>query len=333
MVENHFCDNFWRLNRSQQLRQLAAFTRIALERYALGPTKIEPLHYGMNAIYRVTQLSNGTRFVLRIHAPQTAKAYVRSELIWLDALQADGFTVPRAIPAGEDRVIIASVPGIPEERVCTLFSWIEGRVSRKHRTAEQARRIGRQIARLHRHAADLGVPRGFTRALWDADFLLADSRLNVGWRRLNSPQFRLMREVADRLQSVASRLGRGNEVLGVIHGDHTFDNVLFHRGEARIIDFDDCCRGYFLYDLATLLDRMEWREDYADLRAALLLGYRQERSLCSEHESLLDLFLLVRWTFLGLAFLTAPDSSPSRAYSGRFLKTVIPKMRKYLGTI
>jgi len=83
-------------------------------------------------------------------------------------------------------------------------------------------------------------------------------------------------------------------VFGLIHGVFTFDNVPFHRGEARFIDFDDCGQGYFLYDLAILLDRLEWRQDYQ----SLLSGYREERPLSASNERTLDLFLTVRWTFL-----------------------------------
>ena len=111
-------------------------------------------------------------------------------------------------------------------------------------------------------------------------------------------------------------------------GTLPFDNVLVHRGGVRIIDFDDCGFGYFLYDIAALLDRIEWREDYPRLRTAMLEGYREQRSLSANHEALLDLFLLVRWAFLGIAFLSAPEYAPGRAYAPRFLKIVVPKMRR-----
>lgn len=42
------------------------------------------------------------------------------------------------------------------------------------------------------------------------------------------------------------------------------------------------------------------------------------------------LFLLVRWAFLGLAFLSAPEYTPGRKYAPRFLGIVVPKMEKYL---
>ncbi len=133
--------------------------------------------------------------------------------------------------------------------------------------------------------------------------------------------------VAGRLARITRRLGTGRDVFGLIHGDLIFPNVLFHRGQARPIDFDDCGFGYFLYDMAILLDRIEMRPDYRVLRAALLDGYRQVRPLTGEQEAYLDLFLLARWVFLGVCFLSRPEF---RDYAPRFLGIVEPKMWRYL---
>ena len=118
-----------------------------------------------------------------------------------------------------------------------------------------------------------------------------------------------------------------SDVFGLIHADLIFSNVMFHRGEAHPIDFDDCGFGYFLYDMAILLDRIEMREDYAALRAALLEGYRQIRPLAAEHEAYLNLFVLARWVFLGVCFLSRPEFS---AYAPRFLGIVEPKVERYM---
>jgi Ser/Thr protein kinase RdoA (MazF antagonist) len=150
---------------------------------------------------------------------------------------------------------------------------------------------------------------------------------------LTSGELNLFQQIADRFGDATSHLGAGGAVFGVIHGDFTFNNILTHRDGVRVIDFDDCGLGYFLYDIATLLDRLEWRDDYRVLRAALIEGYRTQRELRAEHEAMLDLFLLTRWAFLGLAFLSAPERSLGRMYAARFMKIVIPKMQKYLLTI
>src|SRR4029450_890805 len=65
-------------------------------------------------------------------------------------------------------------------------------------------------------------------------------------------------------------LANDGGVHGLIHGDLHHKNVLFHRGEARAIDFDDCGWGFHLYDLAVTLSELEDRPRYGELRDALL---------------------------------------------------------------
>jgi Ser/Thr protein kinase RdoA (MazF antagonist) len=149
----------------------------------------------------------------------------------------------------------------------------------------------------------------------------------MGWNRLTRVQERLFQAIAERIGEVMARLGTDRSVFGLIHADLIFANVLFHRGEVCAIDFDDCGFGYFLYDMAILLDRIEMRDDYSALRAALLAGYRQVRPLAGEHEAYLDLFVLARWVYLGVCFLSRPEFS---AYAPRFMAIVEPKIERYL---
>jgi Ser/Thr protein kinase RdoA (MazF antagonist) len=59
--------------------------------------------------------------------------------------------------------------------------------------------------------------------------------------------------VACGMQRVMTRLGDGTDQFGLIHADLHLDNALFWRDDVRIIDFDDCGFGYWLYDIAVSL--------------------------------------------------------------------------------
>jgi Ser/Thr protein kinase RdoA (MazF antagonist) len=184
------------------------------------------------------------------------------------------------------------------------------------------------MARLHEQASQFRIPKAFVRPRWDhAGLFHRHAQTRVGWKRLTRRQQRLFEAVAERLGVITEQLGTDRDVFGLIHGDLIFANVVFQRGEPCAIDFDDCGFGYYLYDLAILLDRIEMREDYAALRGALLDGYRQTRPLAAEHAALLDLFLLARWVYLGVVFLSRPEF---RVYAPRFLKIVEPKFERYL---
>lgn len=320
---------FQNLTRAAQFRRLSALARRALRDYDLGDVSLSPLQCVQNATWRV-QCRNGQRYALRVHAPgRHDKAAIRSELFWLQVLHAEGFMVPTPVRTVRRSLwSLASAEGVPEARICTLLTWVPGRLPQTRRTPAIIHAIGRLMARLHENASRLRIPKSCVRPRWDHGGLFhRDAETDVGWNRLTLRQKQLFAEVRELVGEVMDRLGTGRSVFGLIHADLIFSNVLFHRGEACPIDFDDCGFGYFLYDLAILLDRIEMREDYRVLRAALLAGYRQARAFTPEHEAYLDLFVLARWVFLGICFLSRPEFS---AYAPRFMNNVEPKIERYL---
>jgi Ser/Thr protein kinase RdoA (MazF antagonist) len=321
---------FHELNRTAQFRRLAPLARRALLDYCLGEVSLSPLQHIQNATWRV-QCRGGQRHVLRIHTPRRHDtATIRSELLWLEALSTEGgFVVPTPVRTrGDGLWTTVSVEGVPQPRVCTLLHWVPGRFARKKRTPAILQEMGRLMARLHQQASRYRIPKAFVRPRWDHSGLFdRDAERQAGWDRLTRRQRRLFEMVGERLGKIVEGLGTDRDVFGLIHADLIFCNVMFHRGEARPIDFDDCGFGYFLYDMAILLDRIEMRQDYPALRAALVEGYRQVRTLAAEHEACLDLFVLARWVFLGVCLLGRPEFS---AYAPRFLAIVEPKIERYL---
>jgi homoserine kinase type II len=69
---------------------------------------------------------------------------------------------------------------------------------------------------------------------------------------------------------------------GIIHGDLFADNLLFRGGKlVGVLDFEAACSGKFIYDLATAVNALCYREGgYVFERfEALLQGYQQVRTL------------------------------------------------------
>ena len=85
-------------------------------------------------------------------------------------------------------------------------------------------------------------------------------------------------------------LGQGPETFGLVHGDLHQENYLFHQGQVRAIDFDDCGFGHYIYDIAVTLFNVRFRDNTPQLRESFLAGYRSIRPLSAEHEQYLDTF-------------------------------------------
>ena len=86
----------------------------------------------------------------------------------------------------------------------------------------------------------------------------------------------------------------GCRKFGLIHADMRLANLLIHEGKTRLIDFDDCGIGWFLYDFAAGISFMEDNPTVETLKDAWVRGYRNVSSLSNEEEKEIDTFIMLR---------------------------------------
>jgi Ser/Thr protein kinase RdoA (MazF antagonist) len=299
---------FDELSRGGQIRRMRRLARAAVDRYAVDPARITPLMAGYNTTFRVDS-ATGERYVLRIQRTGgPSAAMVSSELAWLAALRRDtDLVVPEPVSTRDGALsTVVECEGVPEPRICVLYRWVDGRFAGDRLTAAHLARVGVFAARLQVHGAGFARPAGFDRGPVDhvtsfgrtrddnlspevaahAAALVDDVHpAGGGW---------IAAAVIDRARAARDVLGRGPEVFGLIHADLHQENYLFHRGEVRAIDFDDCGDGLYVYDLAVTVSEVQHLPHHPALRAALLAGYRSVRPLAAEHEPLIDTFVALR---------------------------------------
>lgn len=294
---------FEKLSHRGQVARLKRLALCALHEYEVAPTRMSLLSHEENTTLRVEDAGGG-QYVLRVHRtvgspwhPVRDVEAVRSEMQWLAALRRDtGLGVPEPVHTKNgDLLTVATADGVPEPRVCVLFRWLGGRFHRESLTPLMLEKVGTFMARLHDHAATFAVPEGFTRHIQDN----MSDEIRTGILAMLSEvrpaeDVGVVEEATGRIQGVMDRLGTGPGVFGLIHADLHQDNYLFHRGEVRAIDFDDCGWGHHLYDFAATLFAIKGRPQYLALREALLRGYRSVRDLDPEHEALIDSFIAMR---------------------------------------
>jgi Ser/Thr protein kinase RdoA (MazF antagonist) len=287
-----------------------------LATYGVEPTRLVPLTHVENTTFRV-ETPGVERYVLRIHRatgspfhPPRSVAEVRSETIWLSSLRSEGgLAVPEPVPTANGSLLtVAESDGVPAPRVCVLFHWAPGRFLDAGLTPSHLERVGGFIARLHDHALRFAPPAGFTR--WRIGNVSGEGRAYVAGavgEQCGSEAASIVEAVMDAVQRAQRELGSGPEVFGLIHADLHQENYLFHRGEMRAIDFDDCGWGHFAYDLTVALSELRGRPEYAAYRAGLLRGYRAVRPLPPEHERYLEVFQGLRTLQLTLWSLEQRD--------------------------
>jgi Ser/Thr protein kinase RdoA (MazF antagonist) len=299
-----------------QLGRLRRLAEDALVEYGIDRSRLVPLAHSENTTFRVDTPSE-ERYVLRIHRttgtpfhPPRSTAEVWSETTWISALRRDtGLAVPEPVPTADGSLLtVVASENVPEPRVCVLFRWGLGRFLDAGLTPSHLERVGGFIARQHDHALGFVPPAGFERwRIGDLSGEVTAYVASIVGERYGSGAVSIVEVVMDLVQQARRELGTGPEVFGLIHADLHQENYLFHQGQVRAIDFDDCGWGHLVYDLAVTLSELRGRPDYAVLRAGLLHGYRAVRPLPAEHERYLEVFHRLRLLQLTLWFLEQRD--------------------------
>ncbi len=322
-------DELTYLKKVYRFRQVA---KVVLPAYGIAGAQFKLLRIAGNAVFRVFASDPSTdattndiyqpgQYLLRIHddSEQPAGA-IRLEMEWLAAIYRDAeLPVPQPVPALDGNLMLeVSIPAIGEIRNCTLLRWVKGRYVSKRIQPCHFKAQGQMMAQLHNHAAGWQPPKNLTKRRFNWEGMFADDAgaglpNSQAWALLR-PQYRGPFEtISGKVKQVMDEFGQGSELYGLIHGDCGVDaNVLFWKGEARIIDFDGSGFGYYLYDLALALEHCWDDPAYPEYRDALLKGYTEFRPLPEYQRQNLDLFLAAFYVYMSLwtAALTQtrPDS-------------------------
>lgn len=315
---------FSTLTRRGQIIRLRRLAISVLPTYDLVDPKLTNLGHGFNTTFcihaepgRTVEQSaeyNPNRYLLRIHRPgwhgtqQVTRTAVQSEMFWLSALrQQTNLIVPEPLVTKDGAyTIVGHDKGVPEARVCSVLSWVNGRFYAQSPKPIHLYRVGALTAQLHNHAVAWSLPSGFTRHRWDWDALFGnaitftDLSAAEVWTIVPAPYRAVLEKAATALQRAIEVMGKDSEVWGLIHADLHLENVLFAAGEARPIDFDDCGFGYWLYDIAVVLWELRLHDHWSAFYQAFLDGYAEHRPVPHDQLPYLDTFIAAREAMIGL---------------------------------
>jgi len=253
-----------------------------------------------NATYLV-EAPGGWRSVLRVHRENYhSHRAIECELAWSHALAASGSVeTPEAIPGRNgDPIQSARVAALPDPRYMVMFEFVEGeQPDESHDLVEPFRQLGGLAAKTHVHSTSWTRPEPFERLTWDEKAFFGPGPTWGDWR--DGPNVTPeIRALLDRVEAtVKDRLaafGKGPERYGLIHADMRLANLLIDGGHTRLIDFDDCGMGWFLYDFAAAISFMEDHPQVPALKHAWAEGYRTVRPMSEAEEAEIDTFVMLR---------------------------------------
>lgn len=289
-----------------------------------------------NATYLV-EAPDGFRAILRIHRENyhTRRA-IECELAWLEALDGAGVVTTPGVYDGRngDPIQENHVEGLPAPRFMVLFHFVEG--SAPDEGADMTagyEELGAIAARCHDHVLAWPKPAEFQRLAWDVKAVFGPDPTWGDWRDAPGVTPDIAATLDEVERTVRARLaawGKAPDRFNLIHADMRLANLLIDDRGTRLIDFDDCGWGWFLYDFAASISFIEDDPRIPGLKAAWVRGYRTVRNLSAADEAEIDTFVMLRRMAL-LAWIGSHIEAPEpQALAPGFAATTARLGRAYL---
>ena len=142
------------LTERRQAHRMMQLAHEALDAYAVHVKSVTALKQVYNKNFHISG-QDGKQYMLRIcHPRRTSVEAVRSELLWLAALNQDtNLIVPIPVLNREAQYVTSIADAdLPGTRLCVLFHWINGRFLYRTLTPSHLFQIGELMARLQLHA-------------------------------------------------------------------------------------------------------------------------------------------------------------------------------------
>jgi Ser/Thr protein kinase RdoA (MazF antagonist) len=225
----------------------------------------------------------------------------------------------------------SSADGVPEPRLCEIFSWVDGKNLVEDMSEANIAKLGELSAQLHAHALAYHPPAELSLLRFDRVFPFTESVVLFEKRFSNlfPPERRLIYQKGiDRVQGSIDRLKASGEPMRMLHGDLHQWNVRNARGVLSPIDFEDVMLGWPVQDIATTLYYF-LRDDYLILRSAFQAGYTRHNPWPEQYPGEIDSFIAARG--IGLANLVLNDPNiASRFAPAEFVERIENRLRRLI---
>lgn len=245
---------------------------------------------------------------LRLTTPlRRCRPEIEAEIHWIEHLEKCGLKVPRLIPDKKGNKIASFTEG-EHHYEAVVFSAVAGEHPSKEIASDPTflKTLGSLIAKMHEAFQNYDEAHlGMKREQWDEERGLRHALKGAAASKSTA--------LRDRLHAAISwmhQLPRTKETYGLIHADLGALNLFVEDDSSiSIIDFDDSCYHWFIFDLAIVLFSLIGMFDFTaspleekQWLAELVSGYRTVRPLSEEQIALIP--KLLEFACLRLFFWT-----------------------------
>ena len=249
----------------------------------------------------LVETPNHFKSILRIHRENYQTRHsISCEHAWARALNENGGVTTPGIIKGKDGNYIQSskIDGLTSERFLVMFEFVEGKEPEQDGDLViPFEELGEIAALTHLHSISWDRPKNFERLVWDLDTVFGSNATWGDWREAPNITEDILITLEKAQIQVIKRLklySKDSNRFGLIHADMRLANLLISNNTTRLIDFDDCGMGWFMYDFAAGISFMEDNVQVPALKDAWVRGYRKKRQLTPEDEFEIDTFIVMR---------------------------------------
>jgi len=261
-------------------------------------SQLELLRYSVNKNYKVT--SNDGNFFLRVYRPnKESREQVLAEHEFLVFLSQNGLKVaaPKTLANGTSLGEMQTLSG--HTLRFALFDFLPGAhpTDLSFFSFDWGRRLG-QLHDLSRRYSK--IRKNYERRSWEqASWVLKSEELLK--KIIPETQHSLFLNEHNRTLQYLNQLSSSVEEFGLIHYDFHQGNILGHGGDVHILDFDDCCKSWYIWDFAMPMHRLggaHMSQQGQELKAKFIQGYREMSSLSVEWENRIRIFERIRHLYM-----------------------------------
>lgn len=188
---------------------------------------------------------------------------------------------------------------VASDRINKMFPFMQGTLVSED--VAMYHKLGEITAILHRQSQKWMPPSFYKRIEWDWNATFGD-----GWNNFYGCHYQdskgILRpsdvETIDACVCLMHKrigaYGKSRDRYGMIHSDLRMANLLKCGDEITVLDFDDCGKGWYMYDIAGIVGFMEHRPDLQRVIDIIVEGYRTRAELSEEDEREIPTFVMMR---------------------------------------
>lgn len=247
-----------------------------------------------NHTYRI--LSEQGDFAMRAQRPgYHSLEEINAEIQFVETLSNSRIATAKPVMRTDGNFV--SHMQTPEgDRLVTLFHWVNGRHPEEIEFYDTYGKMGSIMGHMHRVSTKISKDYTKRRPRWTLNEIIGSHAVWGGWDHPDYIAQSQRQLILDFLALFQSQLIQYDSTgrCGLIHADMRPTNVILNEGEVIIIDFDDCCHSWYLFDIAATVSFLEHRPDLPTWLNHFISQYRYQSPLSKQEVDLLPFFIGLR---------------------------------------